>query len=247
MTAGRNVYLILGASSDIGTALLSDLLSSERDSIFIAHYHTTRPRWDSSCAEDGNLVYPLCADLTDLHQVRDMVDQICDHFLAPTHIVFLPAVKMAYARFREFEWDSFARDFEIQIHALVELCKVFLPVMAKRKDHNKLVLVLSSVTLGIPPKFLSHYVMMKYAQMGLMRALASEYTPQQVNVNAVSPSMVETKFLDNVDSRLIEMMRSQQPGGFLNPSEVIPAIRFLLSEESDSIHGANIPVGGGAS
>jgi 3-oxoacyl-[acyl-carrier protein] reductase len=106
--------------------------------------------------------------------------------------------------------------------------------------------VLSSVTLGVPAKFMSGYTLVKYAQLGLLRALAAEYAGTSVNINAVSPYMVETQFLSEIPEKAREMAAAAAPEKRLaTPAEVVSVIQFLLSSGSDFLNGANIPVTGG--
>ena len=58
--------------------------------------------------------------------------------------------------------------------------------------------------------------------------------------------MMETKFLQNIDERLIEMTAaSSKMQRNIRVDEVIPAIHFLLSESSDYMNGVNINLSGG--
>ena len=103
------------------------------------------------------------------------------------------------------------------------------------------------MTLGLPPKYLSMYTTIKYAQLGLVRALAAEYGELGVSVNAVSPSMVETQLLSEVPRQIVELSQAQNPmGRNASADDVAGVIEFLLSPAAGFINGANIPVTGGS-
>jgi 3-oxoacyl-[acyl-carrier protein] reductase len=86
----------------------------------------------------------------------------------------------------------------------------------------------------------------KYALLGLARSLAAEYSSYRININSVSPSMVETAFLQNIPERMVELTAAQSPWQRnATPKDVASVIRFLLSSEADYLTGANIPVSGG--
>ena len=85
------------------------------------------------------------------------------------------------------------------------------------------------------------YSIVKHALLGMMKSLAVEYGDKNVNINGLSPNMVETKFLDNIDSRIVEMaalntIRKRN----ISISGVVDAIDFLLSDRSDYINGVNL-------
>ena len=83
------------------------------------------------------------------------------------------------------------------------ILQAFIPKMSKQ-NYGKIVFMLSAYLLGIPPKFQSPYITVKYALLGLMRNLASEYAAKGIMVNAVSPDMMETKFLSELPELIKE-------------------------------------------
>ena len=121
----------------------------------------------------------------------------------------------------------------------------FIPKMSKNK-YGKIVFMLSAYLLGVPPKFQSPYITIKYALLGLMRNLAAEYAAKGIMVNAVSPDMMETKFLSELPDLIIEQSAKNNPlGRNIYIDEVVPTIEYLLSSGSDMVTGQNIGVTGG--
>ena len=98
----------------------------------------------------------------------------------------------------------------------------------------------------MPTKFLSTYVTAKYALLGLGKALAAEYAGRGLQVNMVSPSMMDTKFLENVYGGVVEQSAKNNPQQRnATPEDVASLIEYLFSEANTFITGANIPVTGG--
>lgn len=121
----------------------------------------------------------------------------------------------------------------------------FIPKMSKQR-YGKIVFMLSAYVVGIPPKFQSSYITVKYALLGLMRNLASEYASKGVMVNGVSPDMMETKFLSELPDLVKEQSAKHNPlGRNIRVDEVVPTIEYLLSPASDIVTGQNIGVTGG--
>ncbi|RFU40875.1 SDR family oxidoreductase [Actinomadura logoneensis] len=100
------------------------------------------------------------------------------------------------------------------------------------------------------------YVTAKAAIEGLTRALAVEYGPHGIRVNAVAPGSVRTERYDALlaglgPERAADVERQM---GDLHPlgrvalaSEVAAAVAYLLSDEASFITGATVPVDGGRS
>jgi 3-oxoacyl-[acyl-carrier protein] reductase len=118
--------------------------------------------------------------------------------------------------------------------------------MAKRRS-GKVLFVLSSVTEGRPPAALSHYVTAKYAVLGLMRSLSQEYAAKNIQINGVSPSMVETKFLSDLDEKFLQLAAEAHPlKRNARVDDIVSAMSLLLTEGSDYMSGVNLPITGGA-
>ena len=243
-------YLIMGASSDIGNAFLRDLnerMQKEgRQSLVLAHYASSRERLLALQKETPALqIIPLKADLSVEQEVEKLLVDAAAHCEAPEYILHLPAAKFHYVKLKQFSWEDVRNDMEIQVHSLARIAQFFLPKMAKRGS-GKVVVMLSAGTLGMPPKFLSQYTVVKYALLGLMKSLASEYADKGLNINGISPNMIETRFLSEIDERLIELNKENCTlGRNVSVKEVVAAFRFLLSEGSDYMNGVNLNLTGG--
>jgi 3-oxoacyl-[acyl-carrier protein] reductase len=231
--------LIAGASSDIGIALTRRLLATS-DARIIAHHHAGAQRLIAH-----ERVQAVAADFASSASVEQLAGHILDTIGVPDQVVYLPGLKLRYERFSKFDLSHFDRDLDIQVRSAIALFKRLLPAMAK-KPRAKIVFVLSSVTRGVPPRFMSMYGIVKHAQLGLMRALASEYAATGVTINAVSPSMVDTRFVDEIPGIAKEMAAAAGPRARLaTADEVVGAIQFLLGKDSDFVTGTEVPVTGG--
>ncbi len=236
--------LLLGASADIGSALLHRL-DGKRLTV-LATYRDSGAKLDAVAKQMQTLkVVPLRVDLSDPDEVSGLITKIkADHPL-PTQIVHLAAPKLQIIRFKDIHWEDFQAEINIQLRAITEILCEFLPAMGKSKK-GKVVFVLSSAVWNVPPIAMSHYVTAKYALKGLMKSLAAEYSQQGLNINAVSPSMMETTFLEKLPARFAEITAAQSPRGRnVTADEVAGVIRFLLSEDADYMTGIDVPVTGG--
>lgn len=100
------------------------------------------------------------------------------------------------------------------------------------------------------------YATAKAAIEGLTRALAVDYGPQGIRVNAVALGSIYTEryeaFLAELEPaaalRIEEEMRLLHPIGRVGrPEEVAAIIVYLLSDEASFVNGAIVPVDGGRS
>jgi NAD(P)-dependent dehydrogenase (short-subunit alcohol dehydrogenase family) len=98
------------------------------------------------------------------------------------------------------------------------------------------------------------YVTAKAAIEGLTRALAVEYGPHGIRVNAVAPGSVETERYAGLlagqagdgAARIEGVMAEVHPlGRVARAAEVAAAVAWLLSGDAGFVNGATLPVDGG--
>jgi 3-oxoacyl-[acyl-carrier protein] reductase len=240
---GAELTLVTGASSDIGLALLRAIMTGT-DHRVLAHAFRGLAKLSHLAEDFAGRIIPLQADLSNVTETLSFAETVAGYGV-PSAIVHLPALKLNYERFTKLKRENFESDIAIQLHAATVLLQRFLPQMAKL-PRARVIFMLSSVVHGVPPKFMAHYTVVKYAQLGLMRALAAEFAATSVRINAVSPSMVETQFLDNLSDLAIQGNAANSPlGRNAKPQDIIGAIQFLLSPASDYISGIVLPIAGG--
>jgi NAD(P)-dependent dehydrogenase (short-subunit alcohol dehydrogenase family) len=100
------------------------------------------------------------------------------------------------------------------------------------------------------------YATTKAAIEGLTRALAVDYWPQGIRINAVALGSIATERYEEflarqgpaAVTRIEEEMRLLHPVGRVGrPEEVAAAVAYLLADEASFINGATVPVDGGRS
>jgi 3-oxoacyl-[acyl-carrier protein] reductase len=243
----EKVYLILGASSDLGITLMRKLINDKGGDIItiIAHYNSSKDEIEKISVEYGNIdIRMVKADLSNLDETKRMISAIKEMQLEPTHIVNLTANKFQYTRLKDWDSELVNKDMTIQVYSFAEVLKAFIPNMVKNK-YGKIVVMLTAYTIGIPPKNMSGYVAVKYALLGLMKSMASDYGDQGININGVSPNMINTKFLNGVGRKVREMTAESSPRHRnLEVDDVIPTICLLLSDDAEFISGTNINLSG---
>lgn len=128
-------YLITGATSDVGAALIRHLLTEApgEDRTILAQGCGDLARLDALVQQFPGRIVTFDADLSS----PEAVDALCARFgkdlPCPTHFVHLPALPVVNAKFKAFDEARFQKDWEIQVHSAVKLCKAVLPAMSKAK------------------------------------------------------------------------------------------------------------------
>ncbi len=242
-----NTYLITGASSDVGLLLISRLLShGGPDDKVIAQGCGDLAGMAALATTYKGRLSTYDVDLTDTDARELFLHSVEQLSGCPTHFIHLPALRVVNAKFKNFDEDRFALDMQVQAFSAAAICKRFLPQMAKRKQ-GRVLFMLTSYLLGIPPKNTAAYIMAKEALHGLAKSLAADYAAFGITVNCVAPSMMETKFLADTPRLIVEAAAEANPmGRNATPADVVPAMEFLLGEEASFITGVVLPITGGS-
>ena len=143
--------------------------------------------------------------------------------------------------------DAFDKTIAVNVRAMMIVTQVIAKGMVERGKGGAIV-NLSSQASMIGLRDHTAYCASKGAVDQLTRTMALELGPHQIRVNALNPTitlkpMGEAAWGDPEKSE--PMVRRLPLGRFAKPVHVANAVAYLLSEQSDMIHGAVLPIDGG--
>lgn len=238
----NKVLLITGASSDIGCAAIDKLVDNY--SKIVAHYCHMNDKLEKIKERLGEKIILVQADFSNEGSTNEFINCIKALNLEIDHVLHLPAQKVQNVKFLKCQWESYEREINISCKSIIEILRVCMPAMTKRK-YGKVIIMLTSYTVSEPPKYLGSYVPIKYMLLGLLKSLAVEYADKGITINGISPEMMETKFLSEISDLVVEKNALNSPAGRnMVVEEIIPSIEFLFSEGADMITGQNIAITG---
>ena len=146
-------------------------------------------------------------------------------------------------------WESVREDwefvFDINVVGLVLCCKAVLPGMIERK-YGRVVNIASIAGKEGNPK-MGPYSASKAAVIALTKSLSKELVGKgDICVNSVSPAVIQTPILDQLNPEQINMMLSKIPLGRTGkPDEVAALVHFLSSSECSFTTGFCFDISGG--
>ena len=146
-------------------------------------------------------------------------------------------------------WESVRADWEfvmgINVTGLVLCCKAVLPGMIERK-YGRIVNIASIAGKEGNPK-MGPYSASKAAVIALTKSLSKELVGKgDICVNSVSPAVIQTPILDQLDAAQINMMLSKIPLGRTGkPDEVAALVHFLASADCSFTTGFCFDISGG--
>jgi 2-deoxy-D-gluconate 3-dehydrogenase len=150
-----------------------------------------------------------------------------------------PALETSFDR-----WDA---TIEVNLTAVFELCRLAGTVMLPRRA-GKIVTIASMLSFQGGFRAAA-YSASKGGVAQLTKALANEWAPAGVNVNAIAPGYVKTSLNAHIwrdDPERSEAVLARLPAGrWGEPTDLAGAVVFLASAASDYVHGVVLPVDGG--
>jgi NAD(P)-dependent dehydrogenase (short-subunit alcohol dehydrogenase family) len=241
--SGRNA-IVVGGTSGIGRSLALGLADAGANVVSIGRREALVNEVADEIEQRGRQTLRMAADVNDpaaLERVRvQMVERLgsIDILVCAAGITKrVPTLDMAD--------DDWRRIIDTNVTGVLRSCQVFGREMIARKSGR--IITIASLSSFVGLFEVAAYVASKSAVAGLTRALAVEWAPFNVTVNAIAPGVFRT----DMNSALLESPRGQEfltrtpMKRFGRIEELVGAAVFLASEASSFVTGHVLAVDGG--
>lgn len=242
------VALVTGSGRGIGRAIALELAAQGADAA-INFFRNREPaeRTAAEVRELGRRAQVFKANIGDLDALSGMIDSVVDRFGGLDMLICNAASgynrPVLEQRPKGWQWTM-----DVNARAALFAAQQAAPLMAERGGG-------AIVNLSSPgaSRVIPDYVVVgasKAALEALTRYLAVELAPMGINVNAVSPGVVDTQalrhFAASSDPTLLDRTSAETPAGRLvTPEDVAGLVTFLCSPAAEMIRGQVILMDGG--
>jgi len=190
----------------------------------------------------GGIAKGMKADISSPTDTLDVAEQTFSTFGKIDVLVNNAAIyyRRPFYEIDPVEWDKM---MAVNLKGPWLCTKAVFPYMKEQKKGK--VINLTSETFFTGSHEFVHYVASKGGVVGLTRALAVELGPHNINVNAIAPGFTDTESTRSmIDITKYDISRTPM-GRLQQPADLIGALIFLASEDSDFITGQVLLVDGG--
>lgn len=241
---GKNA-LVTGSRRGLGTAMALGLAEAGA-SVMV---HGSKTQGLDAVAEavraKGVKAASFAADLGDARGPQDLIDATIREF-GSIDILINNAGIVRRAPAAEYSLQDWNAVLRVQLTAVFQLSQLAGKHMLAR-GRGKIINIASLLSFqgGI---LVPAYAAAKGAVAQLTKALANEWAPKGVNVNAIAPGYFETDLTEALyrdPARSRQILERIPAGRWGQPADIAGVAVFLASSASDYMHGSIVTIDGG--
>jgi len=197
-------------------------------------------------AETGREAIAVASDVTDEASLQNLVDTVMEKYGRVDMLVNAMGMNIKREAF-DYPLDDWDKLFDVNVKGTMAACKAFGRVM--RDQQGGAIVNLSSVR-GIRGYTGGNtgYCATKGAVELITKALALEWAPHGIRVNALGPALVITPGTKHIaeDPKLAAKYAAAVPMGRIGlPEDMVGAVVYLCSDAASFVSGQTIYVDGG--
>lgn len=237
--------LVVGASGAIGRSLSMSLARAGAEVTILGRNTQKLEKIRQEILALGGHAYCVCADLTDKEQIEHAVGQTIERSARIDVLVNAAGVQARKPALdlTEEDWD---RVLTVNLKSVFHCCQAAARSMAQQSAGA--IINVSSLTAVIGLPQLAAYCASKGGVAQLTKALAVEWAPLGIRVNAVAPGRIRTPMTeslfqdDDVRESFLRLIPMHRPG---LPEDLGGVVVFLASDAAQYVTGQTIYVDGG--
>jgi len=236
--------LITGGGTGLGLGMARCLVAAGAKTVLVGR---RKPELDKAVAALGKNACALVGDVTKLASAPSLVEQ-AEKMAGPLTILINNAGVHLKKLATETSDAEFAGVLQTHVFGAFALTREVGRRMIERRNGCVLFTASMASFIGLPQ--IVAYTTAKSAYLGFVRALAAEWGPHGVRVNAIAPGWIASDMLDQAlrgdPARKSKILGRTPLARFGEPDDIGWAAVYLASPAAKFVTGVVLPVDGGA-
>jgi 3-oxoacyl-[acyl-carrier protein] reductase len=236
----NKVVIVTGSSRGIGKATA---LAFAREGAKVVITSRKQKDCDAAAKEIGSACLAAACDVSKAKDIDNLVKQTLKRF-SRIDVVVNNAGILNIKSITDTTEKDWSETIDINLKGQFLLCKA----VAQHLKSGAAIVNISSVLGETGAEDVSAYCASKGGVIALTKALAIEFAPKNIRVNAIAPGPIRTAMLAPIeqDPQLKKEVLNWVPlHRFGEPEEVAKAVLFLASDDASYITGHVLNVDGG--
>jgi NAD(P)-dependent dehydrogenase (short-subunit alcohol dehydrogenase family) len=241
------VAIVTGASKGIGEAIAKGFSQAGARVVVSSRKIEGVESVARAIQDEGGEAMAVQAHMGFADQVAAMVNETVEAWGSVDVIVNNAGTNPHFGPLLTADEGQFEKILDVNLKGYFRLCKEVFPHMVTQGGGK--IINISSVAGTRPGPGMGAYSISKAGINMLTKVLASELGPDNVQVNAIAPGLVKTKFSNVLwqNEDLLSRQESLTPLGRIGlPEDVVGAALFFASAASDWVTGTVMIVDGGS-
>ena len=243
------LVLVTGSGRGLGSSIAKSFVDNGYK--VAINYFKSKDKAENLCKELGDNTRAFCADVSDVNQVKKMIDEIKVEFnQTPSILVNNAMTEYVFngdaRKFAdEISWDEISQHLDVTLKGSLNLIQALIPSM-KENSYGRIINIGTNLVQN-PVVPYHDYTIAKAALLGLTRTFAKDLGSMGITVNMVSGGLLKVTDAsaatpDAVFDAIAEMTPLQK---VTTTEDFSDAVLFFASHQSRSITGQNLTVDGG--
>lgn len=177
--------------------------------------------------EKGVDAIAVKADVSDYDACEQLVKTALDHFQGQLDVLINNAGITNNCNFIDLQPKDYMRVINTNLVSMMHMSHLCLPHLV---DHDSCIVNTASVGGLVGVVNQADYCAAKTGVIGLTRALALEFAPRKVRVNAIAPGMIMTDMLRGVNQDELRALAATIPLGYIGePADIAGCMEYILT------------------
>ena len=233
--------LITGGASGLGKAITEALAENKNNTVYFTFSKSeAKAKKINSIFENTISIKCDFSEPSELLSLQDRIKEMDLDVLVNNAY----CGKINQMHFHKYPPIDFLTDFKDNIIPTIIITQEAIKLFRKKKS-GKIITILSSGLINVPPTGMSSYIANKAYLEKLTKTWANENSKFNITSNSVSPSFMKSALTDDFDERVVEQMTLNHPNkNLITTKEVAEGVLFLANA-GNHINGVDILMNAG--